>query len=316
MDYEGRHEPLVGPDTWQRAQEVMAARREIRVKERTHPHYLKGIHCGQCGSRMLVTHAKSRSGRIYPYFVCSGRHEKRTDCQMKAVRIETVEELVEDHYATIELPAELGEIIEHKLREDLDAHHGDVRAQRIRHERQRERLLKERGKLMQAHYAEAIPLDLFATEQKRITAQLARIEQDLSSGADQQALVEDNLRRALALASDCQTAYLEAPPAVKKLFNQTFFKKIYIDDETCLHTELAAPFDVLLSEELRTNAQALALGQSNRRSRVHQQNDNTPETASIFEGVERTRTGTTKVPGLREQVLVGAPGIEPGTSRV
>jgi site-specific DNA recombinase len=315
VDYEGRHEPLVGPETWRRAQEVLAARSEIREKQRAHPHFLKGIYCGSCGSRMIVTHAKSRSGRIYPYFVCIGRHQKRTNCTMKAVRIETVEELVEDHYGTIQLPAELGEIIERKLRGDLQAHYADARAQRTRHERQRARLLKERDKLLQAHYAEAVPLDLLRSEQKRITAQLAQIDQDLTSSDDHQALIEDNLRKALDLASDCQAAYRDAPPAVKKLFNQTFFKKIYIDDESCLHIELAAPFDILLSDHVRINAQTIALGQPNPQAVEHSLNDNTLEMASILEGVERT-WGTGKVPGLKEQVLVGAAGIEPATPRV
>ena len=40
-----------------------------------HGHYLKGtIHCGQCGSRLIVSNAKNRHGNVYCYFVCSGRH--------------------------------------------------------------------------------------------------------------------------------------------------------------------------------------------------------------------------------------------------
>ncbi len=141
------------------------------------------------------------------------------------------------------------------------------------------------------------------------------VDEELNTSADHQALIEDNLHRALELAADCQTAYRDAPPAIKKLFNQTFFKKVYIDDESCLRAELAPPFDVLLSDQLRTNVQAHARGKSNGQSSEVRRNDNTPEMASIFEGVERVR-GTRKVPGLKEQVLVGAPGIEPGTSRV
>ena len=36
---------------------------------------------------------QERSSRIYPYFVCIGRHQKRNDCTFKAVEIEDVEEL-------------------------------------------------------------------------------------------------------------------------------------------------------------------------------------------------------------------------------
>ncbi|WP_316670728.1 hypothetical protein [uncultured Propionibacterium sp.] len=36
--------------------------------------------CGQCGSRLLLCHARSGRGRIYPYFACSARHAGRGDC--------------------------------------------------------------------------------------------------------------------------------------------------------------------------------------------------------------------------------------------
>jgi DNA invertase Pin-like site-specific DNA recombinase len=96
VEYPGRHEPLVSEETWDRVQEVMDARNQAREKQHKHHHYLKGsLFCGSCGSRLIVTNARSHSGKIYPYFVCIGRHQKRNDCTMRAVLIERVEELVE-----------------------------------------------------------------------------------------------------------------------------------------------------------------------------------------------------------------------------
>lgn len=307
VEYQGKHEPLVTPETWERVQETLRAKNEAKQKERVHPHYLKGIYCGNCGSRMIVTHARSRSGRIYPYFVCIGRHQKRTDCTMKAVLIDTVEQLVEEHYATVQIPPELGEIIERRLRADLETHYKEARVQRARLEKQRTRLLAEREKLLQAHYAGAVPLDLLKQEQARIGSSLSRIDEYATASENEQALVEINLKRALELASDCQAAYESAPDHIRKLFNQAFFKKLYIDDDTHIRSELAAPFDVLLGDGLRGAAPEAAseTGGFDWAGLEESWNASDPEDERFFE-----------VAGLKEQFLVGAAGIEPATSRV
>ena len=41
------------------------------------------VYCGTCGSRLIVSHAKNRHGTVYPYFICVGRQQKRTDCRNK-----------------------------------------------------------------------------------------------------------------------------------------------------------------------------------------------------------------------------------------
>jgi len=310
VEYEGRHDKLVTPELWQRVQDVLRAKNEIRQKEREHPHYLKGILCGHCGSRMIVTYARSRSGRIYPYYVCSGRHQKRTNCSMKAVLIETVEELVEDHYATIQLPPELRETIEQNLRAGLKTHYQEARKKHARLEKERARLLNERERLLQAHYAEAVPLDLLRQEQQRIAAALARIGEQEAASDDEQALVEENLKRALDLASDCQTAYITAPPHIRKLFNQAFFRKLWIDDDAHIRSELAPPFDVLLHplvREAAVTAQDTPEGPSGldwAALEASWTNENDPEEEIL------------EVAGLKERTLVGAAGIEPATSRV
>jgi site-specific DNA recombinase len=120
VEYAGAHEPLVAAETWNRVQDVLAAHNQAGEKQRRHNHYLKStLFCGRCGSRMIVTHSRSQTGRIYDYFACVGKHQKRTDCTLRAVRIARIEELVEDHYATIHLPPQIREILEPRLREDL-----------------------------------------------------------------------------------------------------------------------------------------------------------------------------------------------------
>ena len=59
-----------------------------------------------CGSRRDV---------IYPYFVCSGRHGKYTDCTFRAVLIDSIERKVEDLHADYRLEPEFASALEHIL---------------------------------------------------------------------------------------------------------------------------------------------------------------------------------------------------------
>jgi hypothetical protein len=107
VEYDGEHPPLVSVDTWQKVQDLLSSRNVKGEKHRIHRHYLKSsLYCGRCGSRLIISHNTNRHGTTYPYFVCLGRHQKRTACKQRAIRIETVEELVADHYAEHSLTAD------------------------------------------------------------------------------------------------------------------------------------------------------------------------------------------------------------------
>ncbi|NEW30415.1 recombinase family protein [Nocardia cyriacigeorgica] len=195
----GRHTPLVDPVTWQLVQALLTSR-VSGEKQREHPHYLKStVFCGGCGSRLIVTHAKNRRGTVYSYFVCLGRHQKFNDCQRRAVLIERFEELVEEEYKAIQLVSELREQIEAGLRGELSASRKAADREARELDTRRKRLLDERGKLLQAHYAGAIPLDLMKDEQDRIAEQLARIESRLEASLLNIEVVEHKLAHRVEL---------------------------------------------------------------------------------------------------------------------
>ncbi len=245
----GRHTPLVDSVTWQLVQALLTSRVNGE-KQREHPHYLKStVFCGGCGSRLIVTHAKNRHGTVYPYFVCLGRHQKVNDCQRRAVLIDRVEELVEEEYKAVQLIPALREQIETSLRGELSSSRLAANREARELDQQKKRLLDERGKLLQAHYAGAIPLDLMKQEQDRIAEQLARIEVRLEASVLNIEVVENNLRTALNYASNCYAGYLEASTSVRRLFNQAFFEKVYLEQDE-VRVELAEPFNTLLGGEL------------------------------------------------------------------
>jgi DNA invertase Pin-like site-specific DNA recombinase len=74
----GAHEPIVEPALFDQVQSLLKARNAHATRHVQHAHHLKGLlHCGTCGSRMLLDFATNPSGTTYAYFVCSGRAAKR-----------------------------------------------------------------------------------------------------------------------------------------------------------------------------------------------------------------------------------------------
>jgi DNA invertase Pin-like site-specific DNA recombinase len=252
--YPGKHTPLVEYETWQRVQELLTAKHLSGEKHREHPHYLKGsVFCGQCGSRLIVCHAKGRGG-TYPYFICSGRQAKRTDCKLRALHIELVEDAIAAHYATVQLCEKELVDVRAFLEEELSKLRLDSERERKAQERRLNNLEGERKKLLEAHYADAIPLDLLKTEQVRLTCEIANAENRLAEVESDFKKAESNLQRALTRVGDCMAAYREAAGPLRRQFNLAFFKRLLIDDEYNVTGELAEPFDTLLGDNLRRAA--------------------------------------------------------------
>jgi site-specific DNA recombinase len=299
--YPGKHEPLVTPEIWQEVQKLLTAKHLSGEQHREHPHYLKGsIYCGQCGSRLIVCHAKGRGG-TYPYYICIGRQRDKTSCTQRSIRIEEAEEAIAAHYATVQLPEEEVKRLRTFLGGELTKLRTDADHERTTQERRLRKIVDERQKLLDAHYADAIPLDLLKSEQTRIATEVAAIEGRLAEVAADFQKAETNLQRALTRAGDCEAAYREAKPTIRRQFNLAFFKRLLIDEDCTVTGELAEPFDVLLGEELRQAAIAQA----------------SYELQDAVDEVQRRKAtegeGNEKRPQEPERLLVGA-GSSPAPS--
>ena len=98
----GAHEPIVEPALFDKVQSLLKARNAAQTRHVRHAHHLKGLlHCGTCGSRMLLDFATNPRGTTYAYFVCSGRAAKKTSCTRRAVPVHLAERLVADSYRSI-----------------------------------------------------------------------------------------------------------------------------------------------------------------------------------------------------------------------
>ena len=310
VSYPGLHEPLVDPQTWQQVQDLLTAHSIGGTHQRTNQHYLRGsVFCGCCGSRLMVTTARNRWGTEYLYLVCSGRSRKITNCQRQAMSYETIEELIEDEYRTIALSPELRDTIEELVLEDFDKLQASSADDRKQTEKQRIELAAQRQKLLEAHYAGAIPLDLLKSEQERLSAQYDRIQGEITSADANFEQAREILADTLDLARDCHAAYLQADDNTRRLFNQAFFSKIYIDEddftrEQSIRVDYNEPFDHLLSRLVPAH--------------IHRDLEkNKPADQGQVSGGSGLSSGAAlMVQGSHTSTLVGDEGFEPPTLRV
>lgn len=295
--YPGRHQPLIDEITWARVQDVLSSH-ATGEKNREHPHYLKSsVYCGECDSRLIVTMSKSRHGKVYPYFICVGRHQKRTNCNQRAMLISLVEQAVEEHYRNHQLDPNLRDQIEATLLEELSSLRQSTDLENQRLTTQKEQLTNERARLLQAHYAGAVPLDLLKSEQDRIARRLADIDARLIAVDIAFDKIETYLRESLHYATHSYKAYTHATPQERRLLNQAFFTRITVHEDD-VEVELAEPFMTLLSDEMATVARVAA----------SQQPENPRSPTS-----EKVKPARGDGAGLKQTTLVELRGIEPLT---
>ena len=284
VNYKGAHSPLVPAEVWYQVQSVLTSHKSAAEATQIHDHYLKGsIYCGACGSRLMVSNSKNRHGFVYPYFVCSGRHSKRTDCTRSAILIEDVEHLIEDYYARIQITPARREALAGMLHHEFDRLMSAETDELAQLTANRDRLENEQTRLIQAHYADAIPLSLLKREQDRILTELDHITRRIDAHHGEYTEARAHLDDALNLLENCVDIYKRCDDANRRLCNQAFFTKIYVDEDDDLHVEYARPYEMLLDPEINDNALTWAANADKART---QPNDSSGKGSSLVRGVE------------------------------
>ena len=117
----------------------------------------------------------------------------------------------------------------------------------------RDRLEGEQDRLMQAHYADAIPLTVLKREQDRITGELDKVTRRIDAHYGDYADARAHLDDALGLLANCADIYARCDDTNRRLCNQAFFTKVYIDEDNELRVEHNRPFEMLLDPQVNAN---------------------------------------------------------------
>lgn len=245
----GAHAPIVEPVLFDQVQSLLKARNAHATRQVQHVHHLKGLlHCGTCGSRMLLDFATNPRGTTYAYFICSGRAAKKTTCTRRAVPVAVAERLVEDSYRSItiseddylSLAARVDAAFD-KRSAGRDQEFADLTANRTR-------LEAESDKLLAAHFADAIDLPTLKRHQDRVRAGLADVNRKLAEYDEHHTGGRAFLHDSLRLLTDAHHAYARSGDADRRLANQAFYTRLDITDDEQLRPRLAEPFATIIRE--------------------------------------------------------------------
>ena len=248
IHYEGKHPQLVEPDVWLAVQDTLAAHAHTGEKDRKHTHYLRGsIFCSECRGR-LVYSRNTGNGGTYEYFMCVKKKTKANNCRRPAVRLERIEDGIAAFYTRFQITQTRVEQIRAGVLAEMADRQAEAKLSVERATKTKTRLQAERQKLLEAHYAGAIPQDMLASEMNRMTRTLADADREITAAQATMAQVQTTLAAALGAAASCEAQYQQATPAIRRQINQGFFEKLLIgEDGSVEQPELTEPFAALLT---------------------------------------------------------------------
>ncbi len=301
----GRHEALVSEDTFEKVQEMLTAKRQSGERPSRHHHFLRGtLVCADCGGRLFYTKNRGNGG-VYEYFSCAGRMNGR-GCIQPHHRVEAVEVAVERYYENVELSEEKQAIILAEFERYCDARAAVDAPKLIEATSAAASLKDQEKKLLAAHYADEISKDIFSEEQERIRRERAAARRTIEELSVDDEALREVVKQAVALTDQMQLAYLLSNATEKRLFNQSFFEWIAIDNEKVSGAKLTAPFQALLSAKVTAGFDRTEVGEVFEERR--------PEGAIIGGAKKETDDPLSKVVGFDFNKMVELAGLEPATS--
>lgn len=257
-EYEGKHPTFIPRPIYDQVQAVLATHNLAGDKHWRHGHYLKGtVFCRYCGSRLRFTQVRGRRGGTYRYFMCGGRHQGKK-CRLPYLPEHDVEEAVARYYGeTVKFNAEQVTELEGKLVKlfpPLEAHH---RREADRQRRRLQRVLLKQKKLLDRHLDEDITAELHREKQAELKAELADAEDALAKAERALGKAETGVALARQLLVDSAAAYRRVDDFTRRRWNQTFFRRLFLNPEGVVGAELTDSFGDLLSEQLARDVDKL-----------------------------------------------------------
>ena len=167
-------------------------------------------------------------------------------------------------------------------------------------------LERQRARAEEAYYADAMSVEEFRGEQRRIGREQEAAERIMRQCQLERQDLEDAVEEALLLLGDAYELYRQAPPAVRRLLNQAVWTRLRVHERT-VGGDLAEPFALLTAP--------LTLQDEDQDCDNVAEADGADE-AAVSTEVEGTKMNRAPFPGRGSNInyLVAGTGFEPATS--
>lgn len=260
--YQGKHEPLVSVEAWERVQGVMDGRNVSKHRRMTHDFAFSGlIACGRCGCSVVGEIKKQK----YIYYHCTGYADKcrgePVSCRRKYVR----EEVLEQQFTAMLGRLRFDDEVLAWVREALHTSHADERRE---HEEAIKRLQAEHrrlGERISAMYIDKLDGKIGGDFYDRFAGQWREEQQRLQRDIDRHEQAEQSYMdegvRILELARNAQALFERQPAREKRRLLNFVLSNCSWEDGEVVAT-FRQPFD-MLAETTAIAARSTAGGGSN-----------------------------------------------------
>ena len=227
--------------------------------------------------------------------------------------IDEIASQIEALYERISFTPAFRELVQDWVVAQIDSFASESKAELDRLRKQQEKLEREQRKVLQAHYADAIPLHLLKEEQERIGKALKNITNQIGAYRTEYDEISSNLNDVFTLLDNCGLAYKLAGDFERRCFNQALFDKIYAHEDTDVVAEYAEPFATLLDPNI-------FVLKSEFEKHTSDIQDGRPQTAahlSLTALLKKCKTKTSSIfhsAGLSMNLQLPKTGLEPARS--
>ena len=230
--FKGNHTPLVPPEVFLQVQMVLDANSRADVRTQTHDHYLKGsLYCGHCKARLILSHAKSSSGNIYPYFICSGRQRNPSSCDLQAIHVATLERLIADHYVTLEIAAPDRVAVKAMASAQFDSMMASANNELTNMLAEKGRLQAQQDRLLDAHLDGAISREVMTRKQRQLEERLAVIDHDMKQAKADYTPMRAMVDECLSMLANPRDFYEQSDASTRRMANQLFFPHLIVTED-------------------------------------------------------------------------------------
>jgi site-specific DNA recombinase len=245
-EVQGRHEPLIDDDLFDRVQDLLESRSTAGERRREHPHYLKGsLFCGRCKragitQRLIVQHTVNSRGSEYTYFFC--RNKQNGSCEAPHINVALIEDAVENHYATIRFSAQFVATVRAEVARAIDEQEASERLLHKQLTTELKALDTREENLIELAADSTIGQEKIKTKLRDIARQRRRLTERLTTTTENLSDSARLIEAALTLLENPQELYRRCDEQQRRMLNQAIFHGLYVDDDQIADHSLREPF--------------------------------------------------------------------------
>lgn len=252
--FDGRHEPLISQELFDRVQDLLEARGYAGERRRRNHHYLKGsLFCGRCFGerdeirRMIVQRATGRHGGEYRYYFCRGVQSHICDAPYS--NLDLVEAAVEEHYATIRFHPDFIKSLRKAMKQTLLDSTNVSRLLRADIAKQLKTLDTKEDNLLDFAASGTLAADKINQRLRDIERQRAKLTEQLDGIVDELPGAEQFMDVCLRLLEDPGKLYETASDETRRRLNQAIFTHLFVYNEKVTDSAVISPLAELLAAD-------------------------------------------------------------------